>query len=67
MPQIAYRYEAEVGPDGKLEVHVPLDRGTPVEVVVLMTPSDETSDLVDAARSSFDFWNNPQDEHWNHV
>jgi hypothetical protein len=67
MPQIAYKYDAEIGPGGKVELEVPLAEGTQVEVLVLAAPKDNFSDLLDAARSSFDFWTGPEDEHWNHV
>jgi hypothetical protein len=68
MNQTAYKFAAQVGADGKLEVTVPVPTGTSVEVVVLAPASDEFGDLVDAAQSSLDFWDNPQDDaDWNHA
>src|SRR5437870_13659608 len=62
MSQTAYKFAAQVGASGKLEVTVPVPAGTPVEVVVLAPTSDELADLVDAAQTSLDFWDNPQDD-----
>ncbi len=68
MPQTAYKFAAQVGAAGKLELTVPVPAGTSVEVVVLAPASDEFADLVHAAQSSLDFWNNPQDDaDWNHA
>jgi hypothetical protein len=68
MNQTAYRFSAQVGAAGKLEVIVPVPSGTPVEVVVLAPPSDEFADLVSAAQTSLDFWDNPQDDaDWNNA
>jgi hypothetical protein len=65
MPQKAYRFPAEVQSDGKVEVTLPLPPGSRVEVVVL-TQEDEFQDLVEAAASSTDFWDNPVDDaEWN--
>jgi hypothetical protein len=67
MPQTAYKFAGQVGADGKVEVTVPVAQGTPVEVLVL-TRSDELSDLMHAAETSLDFWDNPQDDaDWNHA
>jgi hypothetical protein len=60
MSQTAYRFAAQVGAAGKLEVTVPVPPGTPVEVVVLAPPGEEFAGLVEAARSSLDFWDNPR-------
>jgi hypothetical protein len=66
VPQAAYKFEAEVRPEGKVELTVPLPPGTRVEVLVLAPGPDEFEDLVDAARSSTDFWDNPEDDaEWN--
>ncbi|MGH9551082.1 MAG: hypothetical protein ACRD3W_16990 [Terriglobales bacterium] len=68
MTQTAYKFAAQVGDDGKLEVTVPVPAGTPVEVVVLAPQSDDFTDLVQAAQTSLDFWDNPQDDaDWNNV
>jgi len=66
MDQAAYRYQAQVGPAGKLELQVPLAPGTPVEIVVLPPAADDFSDLVEAAQTSLAFWDNAQDDaDWN--
>ena len=65
MMQKAIKLEATVNAEGKLELAVPLAPGTRVEIVVL--PHKETfDDLIQAAASSTDFWDNPlDDEDWN--
>jgi len=66
MTQTAYRFAAEVGAEGKLELKVPVPAGTSVEVVVLAAQNDEAADLVNAAETSLEFWDNPQDDaDWN--
>jgi hypothetical protein len=64
----AFRYDTTIGPQGKVELSVPLPPGTAVEVVVLTPEEDDFHDLVDAAASSTDFWDNPMDdEDWNNA
>lgn len=64
----AFRYEAMIGPGGNIDLNVPLPPGTVVEVVVLTPEADDFSDLVQAAASSLDFWDNPMDdEEWNNA
>lgn len=66
MTQTAFRFAAEVGADGKLELKVPIPSGTAVEVVVFAPQGDDFGDLLNAAQSGLDFWNNPQDDaDWN--
>ena len=66
MMQSAFKTRTEVGPEGTLEVRVPLPEGTPVEVLVLGPRQDEFNDLVMAA--SLDFWDNSMDdEDWNNA
>ncbi len=61
-----YRYELEVGVDGRLEVAVPLPAGAHVTVFVVEQPVDEFAELISAAESSAEFWDNPfDDEDWN--
>jgi hypothetical protein len=68
MVQKAIRIAATVNEDGKLELTVPLPVGTPVEVVVLAPVEDPFEDLLQAATSSLDFWDNPlDDEDWNNA
>jgi hypothetical protein len=60
------RYEFEVPDSGRLEVPVPLPAGSHVTVYVVERATEETDDLVNAASSSTDFWDNPMDdEDWN--
>ena len=66
MPFKTYKYAAEVLPGGKVELTTPLPDGSRVEVLVIVRDADETADLVDAAASSTDFWDNPTDDReWN--
>ncbi|MBA4065605.1 MAG: hypothetical protein C0501_18200 [Isosphaera sp.] len=62
----AIRTAATVGPDGRLQLDTPLPPGTPVEVIVFVPDADDLSDLVAAAGSATEFWDNPlDDEDWN--
>jgi hypothetical protein len=64
----AYKYEIEVQPGGKVEVTTPIPPGSKVEVLVLAPEADEFADLLGAATSSTDFWDNPIDDaEWNHL
>ena len=66
MPHQAYKFTAEVGEGGKVELTLPLPQGSRVEGVVLTDPEDEFADLRDAAASSMGFWDNPLDDaEWN--
>jgi len=68
MPQNAYKFETRIGPDGKLELTVPIPSGTPVEVLILVPETDDFSDLVAASASTMEFWDNPEDdEDWNNA
>jgi hypothetical protein len=68
MSHNAFKYQAEVGPGGKIEVSVPIPAGTKVEVLVLMPETDDFSDLVAAASANLGFWDNPwDDEDWNNA
>jgi hypothetical protein len=61
-----WRYELEVPAGGRVEVPVPLPAGSHVTVVVVAHPVEESDDLVAAATSSTDFWDNAfDDEDWN--
>ena len=62
MSQTAYKFAAQVGAEGKLEVTVPVPAGTSVEVFVLTPATDEFAHLAAAAQSSLEFWDNPQDQ-----
>ena len=68
MPRTAYKYETKVRSDGKLELTVPIPPGQKVEVLVITQDVDQFEDLVEAAASSTDFWDNPIDDaEWNHA
>jgi hypothetical protein len=68
MSHRAYKLTAQVGEGGKLELTLPLPPGTRVEVVVLTEQDDEFQDLLRAATSTMDFWDNPADDAaWNNA
>lgn len=63
-----YQFETTINPEGKLELAVPLLPGTPVGVLVRTPPPETFDDLINAAASSTDFWDNPlDDEDWNNA
>lgn len=66
VPTTAWRYEAEVRENGRVELTVPLTPGSRVFVLVLEESGEPWHELTAAAQSSLDFWENPQDdEDWN--
>lgn len=67
LPPTAIRYEAEVDQQGRLQIAVPFAPGSRVVVFVIEESSAEVGDdLLSAAQSSLDFWDNPfDDEDWN--
>ena len=66
--QRAYKFDARVGVSGRVELTVPVPEGTEIEVVVLAPTEDEFADLIQAAQTSLEFWDNPQDDaDWNHA
>ena len=66
MPQQALKFIATITPQAKVEIDVPLPPGTPVEVLILSPTDDTFIDLVGAAASSLNFWDNAlDDEDWN--
>ncbi|MCB8983192.1 MAG: hypothetical protein H6659_05190 [Ardenticatenaceae bacterium] len=66
-PQKALKYQAEVNPDGRIELQVPLLPGAHVTVFIVEEP-DTFNDLTHAAQTSLDFWDNPlDDEDWNNA
>ena len=68
MPHPGFRFEADVDDGGTVTLKIPLPPGTRVEIVVLAPEIDEFSDLMQAASSSMEFWDNPwDDEDWNNA
>ena len=66
MNPTAFRVATAVGPEGKIELTLPIAEGTQIEVVVLTPREDDFSDMVHAASSALAFWDNPwDDEDWN--
>ena len=66
--QAALKYEVEVRDHGRVEVHVPYAPGARVIIFVIPEPEETFSDLVAAAESSLEFWDNPlDDEDWNNA
>jgi hypothetical protein len=67
-PQTALKYTTEVMEDGRVELDVPFPPGARVTVFVVVEPADSFADLLLAAQSSLDFWDNPVDnEDWNNA
>jgi hypothetical protein len=66
IPQLPLRYDIEVPPSGRIEVQLPLPAASQVTLYVVERGEDEFNDLLAAAGSSTDFWDNPEDdEDWN--
>jgi hypothetical protein len=60
------KYEVEVGEDGQVALPVPFVPGTRLVVFVMGEPAEAFDDLLRAAESSLDFWDNPfDDQDWN--
>lgn len=52
--------------DGHVELHVPFPPGSRITVFVIEEAAEIVDDLLLAAESSLDFWDNPfDDEDWN--
>jgi hypothetical protein len=67
-PQTALKYDVEVMEEGRVELHVPFPRGARIVVFVIEETGESFDDLLAAAQSSLDFWDNPfDDEDWNHA
>lgn len=61
------RFDVQVPPDGRIEVQLPSFVGTQVTVYVVESKDDD-NDLMNAASSSLEFWDNPEDdEDWNNA
>jgi hypothetical protein len=68
MPQTALKYDVEVMEEGRVELRVPFPPGARITVFVIEESADTFDDLLSAAQSSLDFWDNPfDDENWNNA
>ena len=68
MVQTALKYDLQVSDEGRVELHVPFPPGAHVTVFVVEEPAETLDDLVSAAQSSLDFWDNAlDDEDWNNA
>ena len=66
MPQTALKYEVEVQKTGRIELDVPFAQGARLLIFVIQDMTDAFTDLLSAAQSSLEFWDNPlDDEDWN--
>ena len=67
-PQPALKYEVEVRDHGRVEFTVPFAPGERLVVFVIQELNDPFNDLVVAAQSSLEFWDNSlDDEDWNNA
>lgn len=67
LAQTALKFEVEVKKDGQVELAVPFPAGAHVTVFVVEA-GEPFQDLMSAAESSLDFWDNPlDDEDWNNA
>lgn len=68
-PLTALRYNVEVTDEGRIELRVPFPHGAQVVVYVIEEPAaDSFTDLLAAASTSLDFWDNAlDDEEWNNA
>ena len=65
-PRPARTSEVHARDDGKVEFAGPFQPGERLTVIVIPEAAREFDDLVDAAGSTLDFWDNPlDDEDWN--
>jgi len=65
--RLPLRFDLSVPPDGRIELRLPLPAGSNVTVYVV-DEKREFDDLLSAAASSAEFWDNPQDdEDWNNA
>jgi hypothetical protein len=67
-PQAALKFNAEVHEQGRIELTVPYAPGARVVVFVVPESADAMDDLVAAAQTSTEFWDNPiDDQDWNNA
>jgi len=68
MVQTALKFDLEVDEKGRFELQVPFPSGAKITVFVVSEYSDPFDDLIVAAQSSLDFWDNTfDDEDWNNA
>jgi hypothetical protein len=68
MALTALKYNLEVKDEGRVELRVPFRPGSHVTVFVVEEPADSLADLLSAAQSSLDFWDNAlDDEDWSNA
>ena len=68
MALTALKYDLEVKDEGRVELRVPFRPGSHVTVFVVEEPADSLADLLSAAQSSLDFWDNAlDDEDWSNA
>ncbi|MCB0174121.1 MAG: hypothetical protein KDJ97_26640 [Anaerolineae bacterium] len=66
IPKSALKYDVEVTEEGRVELHGPFSPGEHITIFVVKETIDPFADLLQAAQSSLDFWDNPfDDEDWN--
>ena len=66
LPQSALKYDTEVMEEGRVELKVPFPPGARVVVFVIQEAANVFDELLEAAQSSLDFWDNSfDDEDWN--
>lgn len=61
LAQTALKYDVELNKDGQVELTVRFPAGAHVTVCVVEA-GESFNDLVGAAQSSLDFWDNPYDD-----
>jgi hypothetical protein len=67
LSQTALKFDAQVQKNGQIELNVPFAPGEHVTVFVIQA-GDTFFDLMNAAQTSLDFWDNPfDDEDWNNA
>jgi len=67
-PKNALKYDATVSAEGQVTLPVPFPPGARIVVFVIEEMLDIFDDLLSAAQSSLDFWDNPfDDEDWNNA
>lgn len=65
-PRTALTYEVHARDAGRVEFIGPFQPGERLTVIVIPETARELDDLVAAAGSTLDFWDNPlDDEDWN--